>query len=132
MRTVYDLMCEVADHLAGKKVRVRMVRPKSSDGLAWCDDLGRLTIDVRPDLPDDLQMHVFLHELAHIRHHNFTPVTEKYVTSTPLETHDAVYQAREDDAEDQYKTWLEYGQRYRDYNLPEFEGILTALLTYYN
>jgi len=132
MRTVYDLMCDVADHLSGKLVRVRMVKPSDADGLAWCDDLGRLTIDIRPDLPDDLMSYVLLHEVAHLYHHNFRPSTEKVMSETPLSTHKASYQAREDQADIQAKTWLDYGKRHRDCDLPYFEGILTALLTYYN
>jgi len=132
MRTVYDLMCAVADHLAGKVVRVRLTKPDGADGLAWCDDLGRPTIDIRPDLPDDLQLYVFLHEISHIRHHNLIPVSEKVMVTSPLPTHKASYQIKEDQADRQAKTWLEYGRRYRDHNLPEFEGVLTALLTYYN
>ena len=131
MRTVYDLMCHVARHLTGKAVRVRMTKPEGTDGLAWCDELGRLTIDIRPDLPDDLMMYAFLHELGHLRHHNFIPSTEKVVTSATLATHKASYQVKEDQADVQAKTWLQYGKRHRDHDLPEFQGILTALFTYY-
>jgi len=132
MKTVYDLMCEVADHLSGKKIRVRMVRPSDTDGLAWCDELGRSTIDISPDLSDTGMLYVFLHEIAHIRHHTFRPVTEKVMMRTPLSTHKASYHAREDQADSQAKVWLDYGKRHRDHDLPYFEGVLTALLTYYN
>jgi len=132
MRTVYHLMCDVADHLTGKKVRVRMHKPDDTDGLAWCDELGRSTIDIRPDLPDDLFLYVFMHELAHIRHHRYQAVTEKVMRSSALPVDDASYQAREDQADRQAKTWIEYGKAHRDCDLPELEGILTALLTYYN
>jgi hypothetical protein len=132
MKTVYDLMCAVADHLAGKVVRVRLTRPDGADGLAWCDDLGRPTIDISSDLSDDLQLYVLLHEISHVRHHNFIPVTEKVMVITPLSTHKASYQIKEDQADRQAKVWLDYGKRHRDEDLPYFEGVLTALLTYYN
>jgi len=108
-----------------------MTRPDDADGLAWCDDLGRLTIDVSPDLSDDRMMYVFLHELGHIRHHNFIPLTEVAMVASPDESRDAVYKMREDQADIQAKIWIEYGKRHCDRGLPDFEGILTALLTYY-
>jgi len=131
MRTVYDLMCETAYHLTGKMVRVRLSRPDQCDGMAWCDELGRLTIDVSPDLSDETMMYVYLHELAHIRHHSFIPLPEKVVQSIS-EDMSTSYQIRETQADDQAKTWMEYGKRYRDHNLPYFEGVLDALLTYYH
>jgi len=130
MRTVYDLMCVVARHLTGKLVRVRMNRPEGYDGLAWCDELGRLTIDVSPDLSEKTMMYVFLHELGHIRHHTYIPLPESVAMSSPVDT-SASYMRREDEADAQAKVWMEYGRRHRDLSLPDYEGILTALLTYY-
>ena len=130
MRTVYDLMCDVARHLTGKVVRVRMVRPDDADGMAWCDELGRLTIDISPDLSDETMLYVFLHELGHIRHQKFIPSSEAVVRSSPILT-TASQKVREDQADTQAKVWIEYGRRHRDLSLPDYEGILTALLTYY-
>jgi len=131
MRTAYDLMCVVARHLTGKSVRVRLTRPDDFDGLAWCDELGRSTIDVSPDLSDKNMMYVFLHELAHIRHHTYIPLTETVMRSTPEDITSPSYIRREDQADRQAKDWLEYGEKYQDHDLPYLEGILTALLTYY-
>jgi len=131
VKTVYDLMCEVARHLTGKAVRVRITRPDDAYGLAWCDELGRSTIDISPDLTDDQMIYVFLHELGHIRHQKFTPVAEDVMARSSLPLAKASYQAREGQADRQAKDWLEYGKRYRDRSLPDLEGILTALLTYY-
>ena len=131
MRTVYDLMCVVARHLTGKAVRVRMTKPVGGHGMTWCDELGRLTVDISPDLSHSQTLYVFLHELGHCLHHNFIPVTEEVMSRTPENKTSVGYSLREDHADIQAKTWLEYGQRYRDHTLPEVEGVLTALLTYY-
>jgi len=107
-----------------------MTRPKDCDGLAWCDEAGHPTIDVSPDLRDKTMLWVFLHELAHIRHHSFIPLPEQVMSDAPEDTSPS-YMRREDEADHQANVWLEYGKRFRDHNLPEFQGILDALLTYY-
>jgi hypothetical protein len=129
LRSEYDLMREVTWCLSGKAVRLRMIRPSDTDGLTWCDELGRLTIDVDPDLDDEVMVYVLLHETAHARHHVFKPVTEKVMQASPLST--SLYQlVREDQADYQAKVWLKYGEDHRDWSMNYLQGVLTPLLTY--
>lgn len=129
LRSEYDLMREVVWHLSGKAVRLRMIRPSDTDGLTWCDELSRLTIDVDPDLDDEVMVYVLLHETAHCKHHTFRPVTEKVMQASPLST-SLVQSVREDQADYQAKVWLKYGEDHRDWSMNYFQGVLTPLLTY--
>ena len=127
--TEYDLMREVARHLSGEKIRLRMHRPSDCDGLTWCDELGRLTIDISPDLDDEVMVYVLLHETAHCLHHTFRPVTERVMQASPL-SKTLIYNIREDQADHQAKIWLQYGEQHRDWSMNYFQGVLTPLLTY--
>jgi len=129
LRSEYDLMLAVAWHLSGKAVRLRMVRPSGCDGLTWRDELGRLTIDVSPDLDDKVMVSVLLHETAHARHHNFTPVTEKVMQASPL-SRSLMQSVREDQADHQAAIWLKYGEDHRDWSYNYLQGVLIPLLTY--
>jgi hypothetical protein len=103
MKTVCDLMAEVAIHLSGKADRVRVTKPEAFDGLCWRDEAERLTIDVSPDLSDKDMMYVFLHDLSHAKHHSYKPVTEAVMDSLPGAPS---YQSRESQADKQAYTWL--------------------------
>ena len=129
LRSEYDLMLAVCWHLSGKAVRLRMTRPSGCDGLTWCDELGRLTIDVSPDLDDEVMVYVLLHETSHCRHHVFRPVTEKVMQSTPLSA-SLAQSVREDQADWQAGIWLKYGQDHRDWSMDYLQGVLIPLLTY--
>jgi hypothetical protein len=129
LRSEYDLMLAVAWHLSGKSVRLRMTRPSGCDGVTWCDELGRITIDVDPDLDDPVTVYVLLHETAHCRLHTFRPVTEKVMQSTPLST-SLGQSVREDQADYQAKVWQKYGEDHRDWSYNYLQGVLTPLLTY--
>jgi hypothetical protein len=124
LRTLYDLMHAVCEHLSGKKIRLRMIYPGDHlDGVTWCDELGRLTIDIRPHLSDDRLLAVIC------KHHTFIPVRETVMQASPLDRSHG-QSIREDQADDQAMVWMNYALRHRDQALPLLEGSLWQLLTY--
>lgn len=66
-----DLMHDVAAHLTGWPVVVRLQHSQYKGDLGTChkDPAGRIVIDVKPDLDDDTFLKVFVHELAHAKAH---------------------------------------------------------------
>lgn len=134
IQTLYDLMAATASHLAGKYVRVRLQKPATKGMAGEChrDELGRLVIDINPQIHDnDRFIYVLLHEIAHAKHHQFKRSTVNKAgagTLAPLPVTRS-YQAHEDQADTQAADWIAYAKKHAK---PYFdvENALWALLDY--
>jgi len=131
-KTVYDLMCEVACHLAQKQLQLRFQHNEGFKGLCRTDNSGLTVIDMDPDLQfwDEKEfLRVFLHEVSHALNHKFIPL-DLQVSSKLEVIEDKVYNKREAQADKQASTWLKYAEQNRKAELPYFEGCLWTLLAY--
>jgi len=131
MRTVYDLMSEVAVHLAQKPVRVRFKHNKGFKGLCRADSSGVPVIDLEPSLQwfEEEFLRVFLHEVSHAKNHSFVPMElEVSDRIEPVQT--AGYKLKEFQADTEAQAWLRFAQKNRDKTEPYFEGCLFSLLDY--
>jgi len=128
MKTVYDLMSEVACKLAGKPVRVRFEHNKGCYGLCRADSSGLLIIDLEPELQfyEEKFLRVFLHEISHAKNHKFIPM-ELEVSDRIEVVRDKVYNLREAQADKQAEKWLQFAEKNRDKTKPYFEGCLWSL-----
>jgi hypothetical protein len=131
MRTVYDLMVEVAFHLAKKPVRLRFKHNKGFKGLCRADSSGVPVIDLEPALQDYEQefLRVFLHEVSHAKNHNFKPM-ELEVSDKVNQVQDKLYNLREVQADTEAEAWFRFAEKNRDTSFNYFEGCLYSLLDY--
>ena len=130
MRTVYELMVAVAEHLAEKPVKLRFQHNKGFKGLCRADISGMLVIDLEPELQfTDIKefLRVFLHEISHAKNHKFIPM-ELEVSSNIEVVEDNIYNRREAEADTEAQQWLNHAEQNRNKNLDYFEGCLFSLL----
>ena len=137
-KTYIDLMCAVGQHLSGKKLTVRDRIPGTQGllGEIHRDLEGTLIIDISPNIPtDQKRLDVFLHEVAHAKHHNYLR-SDYYKVKPGTVRHeklDHVEWSKEDTAEKSAKEWRDYALSHADKRLMEFNPFiaeLIALLTY--
>lgn len=131
MKTVFDLMVEVAVHLARKPVRLRFKHNKGYSGLCRTDSSGVPVIDLEPALQvyEEEFLRVFLHEVSHAKNHNFTPMElEVSDRIEPVQT--AGYKLKEFQADTEAEAWLRFAEQNRDKTEHYFEGSLLSLLHY--
>ncbi len=137
-KTYIDLMRAVGQHLSGKKLIIRDRIPGTEGRLGEIhkDLEGTLIIDISPNIPtDQKRLDVFLHEVAHAKHHNY--LRSDYYKVKPgtvrHESLDHVERSKEGTAEKSAKEWREYALSNADKRLMEadtFIAGLIALLTY--
>lgn len=137
-KSYIDLMCAVGQRLSGKKliVRDRMPGTEGLLGEIHRDLDGTLIIDISPNIPtDQKRLHVFLHEVAHAKHHNY--LRSDYYKVKPgtvrRESLNRAEWSKEDTAEKSAKEWGDYALSNADKRLMEIDPFiaeLTALLTY--
>lgn len=135
MQTLYDLMLKVAQHLTGKRPALRYREPiyKGNIACVQVDETGRPVIDISPILNgDERELRIFLHELAHIRLHKFMRSNvEQPPQSVQINEQPVAHASREKQADDLALRWLDYGRKHQPGGvIPEFEGILWALLNW--
>lgn len=132
------LMQAVGQHLAGKSMIIRERIPGTEGllGEIHRDLEGNLIIDISPEIPtDDKRLHVFLHEVAHAKHHNYSR-SDHYKARPGAVRHeklDHVERSKEDTAEKSAKRWREYALAHADDRMMvinPFIAEITALLTY--
>jgi len=128
MKTVYDLMSEVACKLSGKPVRVRFEHNKGCYGLCRADSSGLLIIDLEPELQfyEEKFLRVFLHEISHAKIDNFIPLELEVSNRIEVEK-TPVIQFQENRADKQAEKWLQFAEKNRDKTKPYFEGCLWSL-----
>jgi len=130
--TEYSLMVQVAQHLAGKPVRLRFKHNKNYLGLCRTDSSGVPVIDLEPSLQWNEKefLRVFLHEISHAKNHNFKPM-ELEVSDKVHQVQDKLYSFRETQADTEAETWLQYAEQNRDREkYYYFVGCLLSLLEY--
>jgi hypothetical protein len=128
MKTVYELMAEVACKLSGKPVKLRFQHNEGCYGLCRADSSGLLTIDLEPELQfyEEKFLHVFLHEISHAKFDSFIPLEFEVSDRMPV-SNNTGYKLKEIRAEKQASTWLKYAEKNRDIQQPYFEGCLWSL-----
>jgi len=128
LRTVYELMVEVACKLSRKQVRLRFQHNEGFKGLCRTDSSGKTIIDLEPELQQYQKefLRVFLHEISHAKNHKFIPM-ELEVSDRIEVVRDKVYNLREAQADTEAETWLKYAEQNRDIMQPYFEGCLWSL-----
>ncbi len=131
------LMQLAAPYIAGKPCILKRRDPASRDaaGLTTVNMQGVPIVTLMPSLQDEgdqVLLKTYLHELAHVRLHSgmirrtntdMQPPNSKETPPSPREY--------ENEANDQAKAWLEYGERHRDLNEPYAQGVIYALVDYY-
>ena len=135
------LLTAVAERLTGKQIRVRERVPATKGllGEIHRDLLGNLIIDISPEIQtDEKRLRVFLHELAHAKHHNY--LRSDYYKAAPNSQPGPQLTAsdwrQEDTAEKQAAEWLEWGRnKARElipqiYKIAPIDAILISLLAY--
>ena len=130
MRTVFELMWEVANKLAKKPVRIRFQHNEGFAGLCRADNLGRVTIDIEPTLQfydNEELLRVLLHEISHAKYDKFIPMKLEVSDRIPV-SRTTAYNLKEIRADTQAEAWLKYAEKNRDKNLEYFEGCLWSLL----
>jgi len=132
------LMQVVGEHLSGKALIVRDRIPATEGllGEIHRDVDGNLIIDISPKIPtDEKRLHVFLHEVAHAKHHNYLK-SDHYKNapeSVKHESLDRIEWSKEDTAEKSVKEWREYALAHADdrmMTINPFVAGLFALLHY--
>jgi len=124
--------------LTGKSVQVRERVPGTKGLLGEISrrDDGVLVIDLSPDIPNDKKLlDVFLHELAHAKHHTYIPSNHAKVrpASVPKEPLDNWDKRREVTAEKQAADWKKYADKHANPDLVKmapFTAKLISLLGY--
>lgn len=140
MNTIADLYTEVARVLAGKDVILQFKRPvyKNLLGCASKNESGKLVIDLTPDLPGELSLKVFLHELAHIKLHARKYASSRIgsMASGSVKSGGDPDEKQEREADEFASHWLSYARlhlldHYKN-SMSEEEAMLQALLHYYD
>jgi len=135
LQTVYDLMRVLANRLAGREVIVRMQDPVTTNslGTVQINQKGVPIIHIAPWLGEHT-ISTYLHELAHVRLHadqmtrsNLDQAAPRSVTVSKSDKR-PTWEAQADQLRDQ---WLAYGKAHADPSLPGDEGVLWALINYY-
>lgn len=129
MRTVFELMVEVACKLAQKPVRLRFQHNEGFKGLCRTDNKGLTTIDIEPEhfsWSERELLRIFLHEVSHAKHDKFIPVELEVSDRIPVSMTSS-YNLKETRADKQASTWLKYAEENRDMKQPYFEGCLWSL-----
>jgi len=128
MRTLYDLMVHVAQHLSGKKnLTIRLRKPHGTQGTCRKDSSGVLTIDIEPELEEKRFMYVFLHEVAHARFERFKAMELEVSELVEVEL-TPKREFQEVRADKVAKAWLQYAEQNRDLSFSYQEGCLWSLL----
>jgi len=131
------LMQLASQYIAGKPCVLKRRDPASigAVGLTTVNMQGVPIVTLMPSLQDEgdqVLLETYLHELAHVRLHSgmirrtntdMQPPNSKETPPSPREY--------ENEANDQAKAWLEYGERHRDLNEPYAQGVIYALVDYY-
>ena len=123
MKTVYDLMREVACKLAGKPVRLRFHHNEGAYGICRADSSGITTIDIEPELQFSSEhefLEVFLHEISHAKNHKYIPM-ELEVSDRIEVKKDKAYNMREAQADSESEAWLKYAEQNRNKEEPYFQ-----------
>lgn len=137
--TFINLMQAVGQHLSGKAVIIRDRIPGTEGllGEIHKDLEGNLIIDISPEIPtDDKRLDVFLHEVAHAKHHRYlrSDLFKARPGSVKAEARDRVEWMKEGDAEKSAKEWRKYALAHADDRMMAinpFVAELTALLYYH-
>ena len=130
MRTVYELMVAVAEHLAEKPVKLRFQHNEGSYGICRTDSKGLTVIDLEPELQflnEAEFLRVFLHEVAHAKLDTFKPMNLEASDRIQVQK-TTIYNLKESRAEKQAQQWLNHAEQNRNKNLDYFEGCLFSLL----
>jgi len=138
MNTMADLYSEVAHVLTGNDVILQFKRPVYKNMLACIskNESGKLVIDLTPDLPGELSLKVFLHELSHVKLHarKFARSRISAMASGSVKSGGAQDEKQEREAEEYSSHWLSYARLHlMDYwknSMSEEEAMLQALLHY--
>ena len=123
--------------LVRQKLTVRDRIPGTQGLLGEIHRIWRtLIIDISPNITtDQKRLDVFLHEVAHAKHHNYLR-SDYYKVKPGTVRHeklDHVEWSKEDTAEKSAKEWRDYALSHADKRLMEFNPFiaeLIALLTY--
>jgi hypothetical protein len=132
VRTEFELMVEVAEHLARKPVRLRFKHNKGYKGLCRADSSGVPVIDLEPSLQwnEEEFLRVFLHEVSHALNHSFIPM-ELEVSDKVQPVQGAGYILKEFQADTEAEAWLRFAEKNRDREkYYYFVGCLLSLLDY--
>jgi len=131
------IMILAASTIAGRKVAIRYKAPVTAglDGSVTVRPDGTPDVRIRPDLPADRMVSVYLHELAHCRLHTYKmPRSTMY--QAPPESRSFIEYVKQDEnqadeiaAEAQVNEWLRYGHKHTDPG--DHLGIIEALYKYY-
>jgi len=141
--TLDELVNQMANHLAGRAVKIRWRDPVDANALAQTYKApdGALIIDITPAVNDETRFSLLLHELAHARLDGdwIGASTQHAKASGSLKRTDAERAAwsenlREKRADELAKAWLAFGQRYAPKHTGASEGwlipVYKALLTW--
>jgi hypothetical protein len=131
------IMILAASTIAGRKVAIRFKTPATADldGSVTVRPDGTPDVRIRPDLPADRLLNVYLHELAHCRLHTHKMPRSTMYQAPPESRSFNEYvkqdanQADETEAEAQVNVWLRYGHKHTDPG--DHLGIIEALYNYY-
>lgn len=131
------IMILAASTIAGRKVAIRFKTPATADldGSVTVRPDGTPDVRIRPDLPADRLLNVYLHELAHCRLHTHKMPRSTMYQAPPESRSFNEYvkqdanQADETEAEAQVNEWLRYGHKHTDPG--DHLGIIEALYKYY-
>lgn len=137
------LFSQVATHLAGRSVKVRLQQPTAAHALgqAYKSLAGEAIIDIEPNITsDDTFLSVLLHEAAHIKA-DFSWMQRTNEHQRKPGTVDRTMRARdtwrasapEKAANDQAQTWLDYANKnYWNYERPGYSKLGQKLLSLMN
>jgi len=139
--TTLNLLTAVARRLTGKQIKIRDREPATKGllGEIHRDLEGVLIVDISPAITsDEKRLRVFLHELAHAKHHNYlrSDYYKAAPNSQPRPQLTASDWRQEDTAEKQAAEWLEWGRnKARElipqiYKIAPIDAILISLLAY--
>ena len=141
--TIDELIGQMANHLAGRAVKIRWREPAAANALAQTYKApgGGLIIDVTPTVNDETRVTLLLHELAHARlDGDWIPESNQHAQSPgSVKRTDAERAAwsgnpREKRADDLAKYWMEFGKNNAHKHTGASEGwlipVYKALLTW--
>lgn len=134
LKTQFDLMQAVANHLTGRQVIVRMQTPVTTNSLGTVQIKadGVPVVDIDPGL-GQWTMHTFLHELAHVKLHagqmvrsNLDQAKPQTITVNKMDKR-PTWEVQADELRDH---WMNYAKAHSDPTLSGDEGILWALMNW--
>lgn len=131
---LWGMMAAAASTIAGRRVAISYKAPVTA-GLAGSMTVrpdGTPDVRIRPDLPADRMVSVYLHELAHCRLHADT-MPRSTIHQEPADTRPTEFvdenPADETAADAQVAEWLRYARKHADPD--DHLGIIEALYSYY-